>query len=154
MTDTYRALCAELVTAVDEASDAVDRTSDCVNAANHPELWAQCVDLIRRQDDLIARARATLAKPVPPDDGEVADPVIPGEYRGFNTIAYRNGFHAGYKHALTRVALAPQPVPEGPSDEELDELAWNWFSKTGSTWWQIEGFRAFARAVLARWGQP
>jgi hypothetical protein len=61
----WKALCAELVTAVDEASDAVDRTSDCVNAANHPELWVQCVDLIRRQDDLIARARAALSQPEP-----------------------------------------------------------------------------------------
>lgn len=42
----------------------------------------------------------------------------------------------------------------GPSDEELDELAWNWYSKTGSTKWEIEAFRAFARAALARWGRP
>jgi hypothetical protein len=51
----------------------------------------------------------------------------------------------------TRAALA-KPEPEGPTDEELDELAWNWYSKTGSTWYQIDAFRAYARAVLARWG--
>lgn len=51
-----------------------------------------------------------------------------------------------------RAALA-EPEPKGPTDEELDELAWNWYSKTGSTWWQIEAFRALARAVLARWGK-
>lgn len=68
----YKTLCAELVTAVDEASDTVDWISDCVNAANHPELWAQCVDLIRRQDDLIARARAALAaEPEGPSDDEL-----------------------------------------------------------------------------------
>jgi hypothetical protein len=50
-----------------------------------------------------------------------------------------------------RAALA-EPEPEGPTDEELDELAWNWYSKTGSTWYQIDAFRAYARAVLARWG--
>ena len=55
---------------------------------------------------LAAEARLALAEPVAPDAGEVADPVIPGEYRGFNAVAYRNGFHAGYKHALTRAALA------------------------------------------------
>lgn len=50
-----------------------------------------------------------------------------------------------------RTALA-EPEPEEPTDEELDELAWNWYSKTGSTWHQIAAFRAFARAILARWG--
>ena len=39
-----------------------------------------------------------------------------------------------------------------PTDEELDELASSWYSKTGSTWYQIAAFRGFARAVLARWG--
>lgn len=52
---------------------------------------------------------------------------------------------------IARKALA-EPEPEGPTDEEIDEMAWNWYSKTGSTWHQIESFRAFARAVLARWG--
>lgn len=54
---------------------------------------------------------------------------------------------------IARKALA-EPEPEGPTDEEIDEMAWNWYSKTGSTWYQIESFRAFARAVLARWGTP
>jgi len=45
------------------------------------------------------------------------------------------------------------PLPEPPTDEELDELSWNWYSKTGSTWWQIDSYRAFARAVLERWGK-
>ena len=48
----------------------------------------------------------------------------------------------------------PEPAA-GPTDEEIDELAWNWYSKTGSTWWQVDAFRAFARAVLASYGnQP
>jgi hypothetical protein len=48
-------------------------------------------------------------------------------------------------------ALATPP-PEPPTDEELDELSWNWYSKTGSTWWQIDSYRAFARAAIERWG--
>jgi hypothetical protein len=49
----------------------------------------------------------------------------------------------------------PASVATQPSDAELDELAWTWYSKTGSTWYQIEAFRAYARAVLARYGhQP
>ena len=48
----------------------------------------------------------------------------------------------------------PASVALQPSDAELDELAWTWYSKTGSTWYQIEAFRAYARAALARWGGP
>lgn len=60
-----------------------------------------------------------------------------------------------------RLRMDGPAVPKGrelaavvaePSDEELDELAWSWYSKTGSTWYQVEAFRAFARAALARWG--
>ena len=50
-----------------------------------------------------------------------------------------------------RAALATPP-PEPPTNEELDELSWNWYSKTGSTWWQIDSYRAFARAAIERWG--
>jgi hypothetical protein len=54
--------------------------------------------------------------------------------------------------ARADAALATPP-PEPPTDEELDELSWNWYSKTGSTWWQIDSYRAFARAALERWGK-
>jgi hypothetical protein len=53
-----------------------------------------------------------------------------------------------------REGREPVSVTTQPSDAELDELAWTWYSKTGSTWYQIEAFRAYARAVLARWGNP
>lgn len=64
MTNSYRAMCAELVAAVDDATESVDRTSDCVNVANYPELWAECMELIRKHDGLLTRARALLALPV------------------------------------------------------------------------------------------
>jgi len=46
-----------------------------------------------------------------------------------------------------RAALAEQPV--GPTDEELDELFVE-IDQSG----EAESWRAFARAVLARWEQP
>jgi hypothetical protein len=68
-------------------------------------------------------------------------------------------------HWLMNVSTAPgiraravlaQPEPEvaGPSDEEIDRIAWNWFSKTGSTWWQVDAWRSFARAILQRYATP
>jgi len=96
--------------------------------------------------------KAALTKPVPSADGEVADPVIPGEYAGYLAAAYRNGFHAGHKHALTCAALAPQPVPEGPTDEHILRLAREWNSGYESI--EFEFISDFARAVLDCWGQP
>jgi hypothetical protein len=42
-----------------------------------------------------------------------------------------------------------QPEPQGPTDEELDEL-WAEIDGGGAIW----GWQDFARAVLARWGRP
>ncbi len=49
--------------------------------------------------------------------------------------------------ARARAALA-QPEPQGPTDEELDELAEEYLD------WNADGIRGYARAVLARWGRP
>jgi len=54
-------------------------------------------------------------------------------------------------HALAaeaRAALA-QPEPQGPSDQELDEM----FTEVDQGG-ECQSWRAFARAVLARWGRP
>jgi len=45
-----------------------------------------------------------------------------------------------------RAALA-QPEPQGPTDEELDEL-FTEIDQSGES----ESWRSYARAVLARWG--
>jgi len=54
-------------------------------------------------------------------------------------------------HALAaeaRAALA-QPEPQGPTDEELDELFTD-IDQGG----EALSWRPYARAVLARWGRP
>jgi hypothetical protein len=54
-------------------------------------------------------------------------------------------------HALAaeaRAALA-QPEPQGPTDEELDELFTD-IDQGG----EVLNWRPYARAVLARWGRP
>jgi len=56
-----------------------------------------------------------------------------------------------------RVALAEQPV--GPTDDELDEFAVFWWGsdtdeRTVTDVIECCSMAAFARAVLARWGQP
>ena len=82
MTNEFRAMCAELVAAVDDATESVDRTSDCVNVANYPELWAECMELIRKHDGLLTRARALLAQPEPvaPTDEEIME-LMPQQMR-------------------------------------------------------------------------
>jgi hypothetical protein len=45
-------------------------------------------------------------------------------------------------------ALLAQPVAEGPSDEELDEL---YFYIDA---WHVASWRHYARAVLAKWAHP
>ena len=51
---------------------------------------------------------------------------------------------------LSRAALAkPEPKPVAPSDEELDEL----FTEIDQSG-EALSWRAYARAVLARWGTP
>jgi len=55
-----------------------------------------------------------------------------------------------------RAALAEQPV--GPTDEELDEFAVFWWGsdtdeRTVTDVIECCSMAAFARAVLARWGQ-
>jgi hypothetical protein len=56
-----------------------------------------------------------------------------------------------------RAALAEQPV--GPTDEELDEFAVFWWGsdtdeRTVTDVIECCSMTAYARAVLARWGQP
>ncbi len=65
-----RELCAELLLALDEASEALDRTSDCCYA-NYPEVYAQSSDLIRKHDKLLEIARSALDTPISDEPREL-----------------------------------------------------------------------------------
>lgn len=143
MTTDYRALCAEL--------------------ADDLEPWITYgeIEAIEKSHDLIDRARAALAaEPAPfSPDGEVARAVA--WLRQEDGGIARRATYSRIADLLER--LAPQPVPEGPSDEELvnfrnrataDCCASR--SNNGADLLSgddlVECQAAGLRAVLARWG--
>ena len=52
-------------------------------------------------------------------------------------------------NALDRARAALAAEPQGPTDDELDDL---WAEIDGGA--AIRAWQDYARAVLARWGQP
>ena len=139
MTDTYRAMCAEL-----------------------SELDGHCVvDCTEEWADAMCRLRAALAQPEPvaPTDQEIEEwadacPDAPLEEMDPEVHGWRRCFTAKEFSETIRAAIArwghptPQPVAEGPSDEELwaagsDDFRANCYPSDAI---------AYARAVLAKWG--
>ena len=132
MSTYYRALCAELLNAWDNA----------------PEFDLSGVD------QAMDRARAALAQPEPPAKGEAVELVAlirqialawePDACLLGNMTA---GQLARAADLLERLA---QPEPVGPTDEELraayDEVCWGEMD--------ADNFIKATRAVLARWGNP
>jgi hypothetical protein len=130
-TPDYKALCAELIDALDSGFTAgrirMSPLADRARAA------------LAAEPDHLPDAR----KMVEPAAGEVAELVA--WMRDIASIGY--GRLARAADLLER--LAPQPVPEGPTDDELYEI-WNLEGNEAD----FQDCRRFARAVLARWGQP
>ncbi len=129
MTTDYRALISEMAVELDHYRIGKEGYD-----TSHP---------------LAAEARAALAEPVPAADEEVAELVA--WLRRHADIQEAAGTH--WAQQFTRAAdllsrLAPQPVPEEPTDAELDEL-WDEEACYGALYPEA---RSFARAVLARWG--
>jgi hypothetical protein len=144
-TPDYRALAAELLKAFDTASAVLVGEG----------LWDD--DDTDPGYSLRSRARAALAaEPVPLVDGEVAELVawLHGQDGGID----RRATYSRIADLLSR--LAPQPVPEGPSDHELT-MTYAYavaaavdnkrgpFKKEDAEVAQLAGLRA----VLARWSQ-
>ena len=151
----YKTLCAELI----------DHARLAQMLLTGEGLWDGDED-----DGLLDRARAALATdPEPPDTGEVAELVnhllkVAAEDES-DGCTYDSAFTRRAAELLERLAL--QPVPEGPSDKEIEgvarliyramqdataQLTPDW-TERGNSGMQ-DTARGAARAVLARWGQP
>jgi len=202
MTDTYRALCAELLEDADELADLMQGVIDGDYAPD--SLTLQPIK------GSMARARAALTQPAPVV--ELTAPYIEQEaietydsayrrstgmeYTGFGAVGCTEHHRAGTRTVtlsaehLQRIsdalldycdegppgegwkspglssavaaldAALAQPEPQGPSDEDLIQLAIDTrlyrFQATAGDPIQYEmteqQIHAFARAVLARWG--
>jgi hypothetical protein len=130
MTD-FRALCAELVELLEDE-------------------WYG----VTREPSALVNARAALAQPEPQGPSELELEAIELKlwdkhrtkgYMG-EEFMYDNDFSAAldeYRDLLAR------PEPQGPTDAELDAL----FTEVDQGG-ECQSWRAFARAVLARWGTP
>jgi hypothetical protein len=141
MTDTFRALCAELADWIHEET----RTSSGIS------------------DPLVARARAALAQPEPEGPMPEVDDIL----RLAAVIRRIDGNHDKGAAALAEAILShpdsrwqhAQPEPQGPTDEELDEFAIYWWGpetdeRSVSDVIESGSMAAFAQAALARWGRP
>ena len=123
MTTDFRALCA----GYEPGDGSMDGAQLVDGEWWHPTFGCDSLQLV------VDRARAALAEPQP--EPPTDDGIIPNRYSGYAVQIYRDGFHAGYRLALTRVDLA-KPQSDPPADGEVDEAV------------------SFARAVIARLEKP
>jgi hypothetical protein len=148
MTDTFRALCAELV--------------DIATAHCHPD-----DDAVGYCAAVLARARAALAQPEPQGPMPEVDDIL----RLAAIIRKVDGNHDKGAAALAEAILShpdsrwqrAQPEPQGPTDEELLELLSRASGLPEPRSYIVDGgmitsepgeILSFARAALARWGRP
>ena len=125
-TPDYRALCEELLNEL-----------SAYKMANPMHDWY-----------LLNRARVALAEPEPPAYREVAGLVAWLRCHASAKLRIQREQFLRAADLLER--LAPQPEPEGPSDEELWQIGDPEFQ---SNTWPTDAIK-YARAVLARWGRP
>ena len=161
MTTDYRAMCAELVDSVELLLEmrAVDAKPMAIT------------------EDRVSRARALLAQPVaeePMDEALVSFTAwFCKNYPGPDTIIHKPKWHAPKVFRAAACAIArfghptPQPVAEGPTDEELLRVAATAIDPYESSGIALGEYEpetecavevysseliSFARAVLAKWG--
>ena len=186
MTTDFRTLCATIIATADEREG---------NGVKNYEAFLEALNV----------ARAALAEPVPPVDGEVAEleanfrawyqdthgsayfgamplcvaigwaqhllqpkatpprpadgevPEVPNSKEQALSVLddVSDQLDAAHENVLRRALerLTPQPVPEGPSDDDADDLC----AEFGFHYEDEESLallQEMFRAVLSRWGQP
>jgi hypothetical protein len=151
MTANFRALCAELADALDNAI----RIIYCEDGTLH----------ISTAKPVLQRARAALAEPQPAADGEVAELVVSEIVRNLRTKAATEKANACHYSAtlLTRAAELLERLSDGPAvqsrkpasvaTEPSDEEMYDYWISTSPEFGCADPV-GFARAVLARWGTP
>jgi hypothetical protein len=126
MNTDFRALCAQMLQPLAEYDSA---------------------NSYHEHRDLITRARAELAKPRPA--GPTRDEL--------RTMAAEFAARTPEEFALAVLARwespAIEPVPQGPTDEELCKLLYYEFTTSTGHGERVDAI-GFALAVLARWGRP
>ena len=149
----FRALCAEL-------TDDLEEWVKGYLISDHPN---ECT---AESPERIARARAALAEPEPPDAGEVAELVAWLRSLEGASVWFEEGTTEAMK--LSRSAellerLAPQPEPEVPTNQEIEEWAAassvpGEFLDPDSGRWErcftSVKFCATIRSALEEWGTP
>jgi hypothetical protein len=131
MTDTFRALCAELVEAWDATADF--DFNDFGHAAA----------------DIVTRARAALAaEPVPPADGEVAELVAWLRKDGV-LLNLRPAIQCRIVRAADLLERLSQPEPVAPTESDVTELFYRHMGEGSEV-----GFENAIAEALARWGTP
>ena len=140
MTDTFRALCAELIASWD--------ADGCDWKPHHQSRW----------EATVARARAVLARwgnhvPAPPADGEVAE--LAAWLREQLHVCLQAPWTPGIKHfgraaeLLQRQVLVQVPAAERPWEREgwCDELGRCWWGRPDTGGWSADWTLATPEAV-------
>ena len=146
----FRALCAEL-------TDDLEEWVKGYLISDHPN---ECT---AESPERIARARAALAEPEPPDAGEVAEFVAQLRRYAEEGTPIRLVPFVVARAADLLSRLAPQPEPEVPTNQEIEEWAaassvpGEFLDPDSGRWercFSSDEFCATVRAALARWGHP
>ena len=146
----FRALCAEL-------TDDLEEWVKGYLISDHPN---ECT---AESPERIARARAALAEPEPPDAGEVAEFVAQLRRYAEEGTPIRLVPFVVARAADLLSRLAPQPEPEVPTNQEIEEWAAassvpGEFLDPDSGRWErcftSVKFCATIRSALEEWGTP
>jgi hypothetical protein len=130
MSTDYRALCAELLNALENAIGVIYGE----DGTKH----------ISTADAVITKADAALAQPESEGVTLNCDEIdVPWTYLGDDVLVYRAGYAGGWAKA----ALGRHPEPQEATDEEISDL-WSWAAEQDQGPWPTQQ-HCFARAVIA-----